>query len=385
MAEARRPWWILPTIVVGQVLVTSTWFAANAVIRDLQAYWADSIGTGAVTIAVQLGFIAGTLVYAVLGLADRFAPRHVFLASGLLAASCNAAVLAAPEWVSAVIGWRFLAGFWLAGVYPVGMKIAASWYAEGLSRALGYLVGALVLGTALPHLVRALHLGSDWRYVLIGSSAAAVVGSLLVGCVPAGPHLRPGGNIRFGDVLAAFAESRFRNAVFGYFGHMWELYAFWAFVPFWIKACGFADDRVSVISFAVIAMGAVGCVVGGQAALRWGSARVARWNLFISGACCVLSPLLIALPHELTLPLLLIWGFTVVADSPQLSTLNAQLAPRHVVGSALTFSTCIGFGITIASITLLERLTPLVDPRYLFLPLAVGPIVGVWRLGRLAP
>ena len=374
----------MPAIVVGQVLVTSTWFAANAVVRDLQSLWNVADGTGAVTIAVQLGFIAGTLVYALAGVADRFAPRWVFLVSALLAAGCNAAVLATPAWFAAVVSWRFLTGFWLAGVYPVGMKIAASWFAEGLARALGYLVGALVLGTALPHLIRALDLGSDWRYVIVGSTIAAVCGGLLVWRVPEGPHLKRGGNIRLSDVFLAFGEPRFRNAVFGYFGHMWELYAFWAFVPAFVATYGFAPHQVSAISFAVIATGAVGCVLGGLAALRWGSDRVALVNLAISGLCCVVSPLVVSWPPMVVVTMLLVWGFAVVADSPQLSTLNALTAPRNVVGSALTLSTCIGFGITIASILLLERLLPIVGVQYLFLPLAIGPALGVWRLWRLA-
>jgi MFS family permease len=353
------------------------------VIRDLQSLWNVESGPGSVTIAVQLGFIAGTLVYALAGIADRFSVRWVFLVSAILAGGCNAAVLATPEWFAAVVSWRFLTGFWLAGVYPVGMKIAASWYAEGLARALGYLVGALVLGTALPHLVRALDVGSDWRYVIIGSTLAAICGGVIVWCVPEGPHLKRGGKIHLGDVFTAFREPKFRDAVFGYFGHMWELYAFWAFVPTFVATWGFQATHVSAISFAVIATGAVGCVVGGLVALRYGSDRVALVNLAISGLCCLMSPSMISLPAAMTIGLLIVWGFAVVADSPQLSTLNALTAPRNVVGSALTLATCIGFGITIASILLLERLLPIVGVKYLFLPLAVGPALGVWRLWRL--
>jgi len=419
-----RPRWILPAIVAGQLLATSIWFAANAVIGSLQDLWGIAGGEGTVTTAVQLGFIAGTLAYAVGGFADRFHPGNVFLVSASIGAAANAAVLIAPAEFSFVLAARFVAGFCLAGVYPVGMKIAASWYAGGLGRALGFLVGALVLGTASAHLLKglggawdwrlvvagtsvaalagglgralgflvgALVLGTasahllkglggawDWRLVVAGTSVAALAGGVLVRLVPEGPHLARGGPVRFRGVLGAFRDRGFRASACGYFGHMWELYAFWAFVPVWAAAHGFAGSALSLTAFAVIAAGAIGCAGGGYLVARLGGGRVALGQLSVSGACCVLSPLLLHAPTPIFVAFAVLWGVTVVGDSPQFSALSASFAPRALVGSALTLVNCIGFSISIASLSLLEVLQFVVPPEWLLVPLALGPAVGLW-------
>ena len=373
----------LAAIVLGQVLATSVWFAPNAVIGALQSRWSVAGGAGLVTTAVQLGFIAGTLTYAVLGLADRFHPSRVFVLSAGLAAVANLAVVAFPGDLGGVLAARFVVGFFLAGVYPVGMKIAAGWYVGGLGRALGFLVGALVLGTASPHLVSGLGADWDWRWVLAVSSLAAIAGGLLVAAVPEGPHLKRGAPVRFGGVLGAFRRPGFRAAALGYFGHMWELYAFWAFVPVWLAAYGLADSARSLVSFAVIAAGAVGCVGGGLLVRRLGGGRVALGQLGVSGACCLVSPLAFHAPLVLVLPFLLLWGITVAGDSPQFSALNARNAPREVVGSALTLTNAIGFAVTIASLSLLDALHGSVAPAFLLLPLALGPGLGLWYGRRL--
>ncbi|KPV40668.1 hypothetical protein AN478_05780 [Thiohalorhabdus denitrificans] len=372
------PRWILPAIVLGQVLATSVWFAANAVIPELQARWGLAGGEGLVTAAVQLGFISGTLVFALLGVADRLHPGRVFLGSALIAAAANLAVAAVPGSLEAVLAVRFLTGFFLAGVYPVGMKIAAGWYRGGLGLALGFLVGALVLGTASAHLVGALGAAWDWRLVLGTSSLAAVLGGLLVGRVPEGPYLARGGPVRFGGVLGAFRRPRFRAAVLGYFGHMWELYAFWAFVPVWLLARGFPVDETALLTFGVIAAGALGCAGGGLLARRLGSGPVALGQLAVSGLCCLASPLAFAAPEGLLVPFLLVWGVTVAGDSPQFSALNARHAPRALVGSALTLANSIGFAVTVASLALLAAVRYALPPAYLLLPLAAGPLFGLW-------
>lgn len=381
-AEARaavaRPGWILPAIVLAQLLATSVWFAVNAVIGALQPLWGVAGGEGIVTTAVQLGFISGTLGFAVLGLSDRFHPSRLFLASAALAAAANLAVVPAAEAFSVVLVLRFVSGFFLAGVYPVGMKIAAGWYRGGLGRALGFLVGALVLGTASPHLLKAVGAEWDWQAVMIGTSAAALAGGLLVALVPEGPHLARGGPLRFGGVFTAFFRPSFRASALGYFGHMWELYAFWAFVPVWLVSYGIEGAAMSATTFAVIGIGALGCAGGGYLAGRFGSGRVALAQLAVSGACCLLSPWLFQAPAGVLLPFLLLWGLTVAGDSPQFSTLNARNAPPGLVGSALTLVNSVGFAITIGSLTLLEYLQHALPAQWLLLPLLLGPAAGLF-------
>jgi MFS family permease len=373
----ERPFWVLPSIVAGQLLATSLWFAANAVMGSLQDLWGMSGGQGVVTTAVQVGFISGTLLFAIAGIADRFHASRVFLFCACAGALANASILLLPGNLALVLGARFLVGFFLAGVYPVGMKIAAGWYPEGLGRALGLLVGALVLGTASPHLLRAVGADWDWRLLVLGTSLAALAGGLLVSRVPEGPHLRRGGPVRFRGVLAGFRDPGFRASVCGYFGHMWELYAFWAFLPVWIAAHGMVGSANSWLTFATIAAGAIGCAGGGLLVRRLGGGSVALGQLTVSGACCLLSPLLLHAPTPVFIAFLLIWGVTVAGDSPQFSALTASFAPRSVVGSALTLANSIGFAITIASLMLLERLQFLLEPRWLLLPLVLGPAVGL--------
>ena len=369
--------WILPAVVVGQLLATSTWFAVNAVIGSLQALWGMDGGEGMVTTAVQIGFIAGTLVFAVGGIADRFHASNVFLFSAATGAAANAAVLIFPSHFALVLAARFVVGFSLAGVYPVGMKIAAGWYGGGLGWALGLIVGALVLGTASPHLLSAVGASWDWRVVIAGTSLAALAGGILVRLVPEGPNLARGAPVRFSGVLAAFREHCFRASTIGYFGHMWELYAFWAFVPVWLGAHGMTGGTLSVSAFMVIAVGFLGCAGGGLLVRRLGGGRVALGQLGISLGCCLVSPLLLHTPTPVFLAFLLVWGIAVVGDSPQFSALTAYFAPRALVGSALTLVNSIGFAITVASLSLLEWLQGVVDPAWLLFPLALGPLIGL--------
>jgi predicted MFS family arabinose efflux permease len=384
--DRNRPPWILPAIVISQVLVTSTWFAVNAVAQDISLLWPQGDSVGQVTLMVQLGFIAGTLVMATTGLSDAMSGRRLFLISALCAAVTNGGILFAPGNYWYVLVCRFLTGLALAGVYPVGMKIAAGWYAAGLGRALGYLVGALVLGTSLTHLARAVQFDSHWHHAIVVSSLAAVVGGWLMSLVPDGPHLQRdrGQRLRLQALSQAMAEPDFRRAALAYFGHMWELYTFWAFMPRWIQTLQLSPATTSFYCFAVIAVGMIGCIAGGLAAERYGSRRVARTYLAISAGCCLLSPLVYGSQPWLLMVFLLVWGVAVVGDSPQLSSLNALAAPREMVGSALTASTCIGFSITVVSLIVMDALSATIDPRYLFVPLVLGPLIGVWCLRRRA-
>jgi MFS family permease len=285
---------------------------------------------------------------------------------------------------SGVLVLRFATGFFLAGVYPVGMKLAADWFSDGLGRALGYLVGALVLGTALPHLVRATVGDLPWQSVLVATSLLAAAGGVAVFLgVPDGPHRRRGGSFRPLAIIAALKGSRFRSAALGYFGHMWELYTFWAFVPVVLasrlSSAGQSPDAttVSALSFGVIAAGALGCVGGGYIAVRSGSAAVAVAALAVSGVLCLLSPLVMMAPLALFITLLAVWGVAVITDSPQFSTLIAGNAPPEFRGSALTIVNCIGFAITIPSIQMLSSFATRVAPEWLLVVLAIGPILGL--------
>jgi MFS family permease len=377
-ATPPRPARILPVIVAAQFAGVAIWFAGNAVLGDLQRQWGlPEAALGYVTSAVQLGFIAGTLVFAFLAIADRYSPRLVYLACSLAGALANLAAMAADGSLAALLVTRFATGFFLAGIYPVGMKIASGWYQKDLGNALGLLVGALVLGTAFPHLLKGLGQAWPWETVVISVSVLCALGGVLMyALVPDGPHLSRGTKFDPTALASVFGSRSFRASAFGYFGHMWELYAFWAFVPVALAARG-AVDNVSLWAFAVIAAGFLGCAVGGRVSLRTGSARVAGAQLATSGACCLLSPLAFLAPAPVFLAFLLVWGITVVGDSPQFSALNAANAPRAFVGSALTIATCIGFAITIPAIELLNAAAAWLPVQYLFLLLVPGPVFGL--------
>ena len=381
-ATPQRPRRVLPVIVASQFAGTSLWFAGNAVLGDLQRQWGlAASAVGDVTSAVQFGFIGGTLVFAFLAVSDRYSPRLVFLACSLLGALANLAVLAAGGGLDLLLACRFLTGFFLAGIYPVGMKIASGWYRSGLGNALGFLVGALVLGTAFPHLLKALGQDWPWQSVLAGVSALAALGGLLMLLVPDGPYLAKGSKFDPGVLAVIFRAPGFRASAFGYFGHMWELYAFWAFIPVALAARGGLD--VPLWSFIIIAAGFIGCAGGGLLSLRAGSARVAFAQLGASGACCVASPFVFFAPTPVFLAFAVLWGIVVVGDSPQFSALNAANAPKEWVGSALTIGNCIGFAITIVSIQLLNSAMAWLPIHYLFLLLAPGPALGMLALSPL--
>lgn len=393
--SAAVPRRILPVIVLSQFAGTSLWFAVNAVMPDLQQHWGlPATALGTLTSAVQLGFVAGTLVFALLMLADRFAPARVFLACSLLGAACNAAIVLADGHLGTLLALRFAVGFLLAGIYPVGMKIAASWYRERLGAVMGILIGALVLGTALPHGLRAIagEAGSaafapggppPWQGVVLAVSLLAALGGLATALlVPRHPQAGRAARITPRALGLIWSDRQLRASVFGYFGHMWELYALIVLVPV-VVATRLAGGAVSAASFWVIAAGFIGCVGGGLLARRLGSARVAHLQLATSGACCLAAPLMLVAPLPLFMAWMLLWGATVSGDSPQFSALTAQNAPPAVVGSVLTFSNCIGFAISVVSIELFVRAAQ-AWPLAQVLPwLALGPALGLWMLGPL--
>ena len=378
---------ILPIIVFSQFCCTSLWFASNAIISDLAVtYGLDPTITGNITSAVQMGFIVGTLVFAILSIADRFSPSLVFMWCAFLGAALNLGVLWSGSTLLSILGFRFVVGFFLAGIYPVGMKIAADYYSKGLGLSLSLLVGALVLGTAFPHLLKVTAQSIDWRLVIYITSALAALGGLLIYLfVPDGPNRRPAQKIQLSSFFQVFKNRPFRAAAFGYFGHMWELYTFWAFVPVMIATfnAGKAQSAldVSLWAFITIGIGALACFIGGVLSQRYGTRTIAKAALLASGFCCLLSPWIIGSGMVwLFIIFLLFWGMTVITDSPLFSTMVAHNATPELKGTALTIVNCIGFAITIVSIQLLSGLWAGTSSNYIFMILAIGPALGLWAL-----
>lgn len=382
----RAPKHILPVIVIAQFCCTSLWFASNGVLEDLVTSFAlGGNALGSLTSAVQFGFIIGTLAFAVLTIADRYSPSKVFLFSAVLGAVFNAAVIWEGNSLYSMLSLRFLTGFFLAGIYPVGMKIAADYFKEGLGTSLGYLVGALVLGTALPHFLNAEAGAYSFEHVLLVISAIAVFGGLIMALfVPDGPYRKPSAKPDFSAFFTVFKNKDFRAAAFGYFGHMWELYAFWAFVPIMIgtynKLNTSAEINVSLASFAVIGIGGLACVIGGYLSSSFGLKRIAFLALLSSGICCLISPLFFTLPPALFIVSLLFWGMVVIADSPLFSTLVANNCDLQTKATGLTIVNCLGFAITIISIQLLSKLILKMSPTNIYMILAIGPVFGLLAL-----
>jgi len=386
MTEPRNdiPRHILPAIVLAQFAGTSLWFASNAVLKDLTASLAfPESALETLTSAVQLGFIAGTLIFAFLAVADRISPRLLFLLCSVGGAIMNVLILWFGQSLAGYAIQRFCVGFMLAGIYPVGMKIAADWFSTGLGKALGYLVGALVLGTAFPHLLRGMGQILRWQHVMVSVSLVAMLGGVLLFLtVPDGPNRKSSARFDPRALYKMFQLRDFRSATFGYFGHMWELYAVWALTPFMLSAYAAArslgSSNVSLWSAAIIGIGALGCVLGGLYSEKIGSAKVAFVQLTVSGLFCLAFPILFRAPAWIFLPGMLVWGATVVGDSPQYSTLSARTAPKEYVGSALTIMNCIGFSITVCSIFLSGRLNGELPIEFLPLILVVGPAFGLY-------
>lgn len=370
-------------IVFAQFCGTSLWFAGNAVVASLQgiSQWPKG-SAGHITTAVQAGFITGTLIVTILGLSDRISPSRLFFISCCLGAVCNCIPVISPESFPLTIGSRFLTGICLGGIYPIGMKIAADWREQGLGDWLGALVGALVVGTALPHALKSVDFIGRPQILLPVISVIAFSGGLiLLLFVPDGPFRKPSAQFRLSDMGSVLRVPGFRAPLLGYFGHMWELYTFWALVP-WIISRYLIDhqlalENASIFSFAVIGIGGIGCWAGGKISLRAGSLRVARTALLLSGACCLSSPLMWNVPFPIFLIFLLFWGLVVVPDSPQFSALVATNAPAQTRGTSLTLATCIGFAITIVSIQTVNAFSGAIPGDYLLWLLVPGPVAGL--------
>jgi MFS family permease len=362
----------LAIIVLAQLLGTSSWFSGNAAAVELAGRWGlGDFERGLLLTAVQLGFIAGTLAISLSGLADAFPASRIFAASALVVALANAGFALLSDGIIGATAFRFLTGLALAGVYPLGMKLVVGWAPERKGEALGWLVGALTLGTASPHLVRGLGQDWPWQYVVLTSSALTLAAGAMVLALGDGPNRAPPTPPNWGRVLTAFSRPAFRASALGYFGHMWELYAFWFLVPPLIG--GSPGPAASLAAFAVIGIGAAGCIAGGLLSQRLGSPAVAAAALVVSGICCLTFPII---PPELKFGLLLIWGFAVVADSPQFSAISAKAAPPDAVGAALAVQNGIGFAITVAAIQICAQLLPTFGLELAWL-LAPGPALGL--------
>jgi len=379
----------LPLIVFSQFCCTSLWFASNAVMGDLVLnFGLDTSALGHLTSFVQFGFITGTFLFAVLTIADRFLPSRVFFGCAVLGALFNLGLLWESNSYASILTLRFLTGFFLAGIYPVGMKIASDYFDKGLGKSLGFLVGALVLGTAFPHLLKSLIGAVSWELVIMLTSSIAVLGGLLMlAFVPLGPFSKKSSGFKFLAFFVVFQKKEFRQAAFGYFGHMWELYAFWAFVPLLITTYTSMHNinavNTSLWSFIIIAIGGFSCVGSGILSQTFGTKKIASIALLTSGLCCLICPLVFNLSYLLVfLSFLLIWGMAVIADSPLFSTLVAQNAPVQFKGTALTIVNCIGFAITIVSIQLLSYLSDVSSSVFVYSILVIGPVFGLVKLWR---
>ena len=384
-----KPRRVLAVLAIAELLAMAPWFSASAVAPTLARVWHLSpAGSAWLTISVQLGFVVGALISAIFTLADRLSARRLIAGCALLAALATLGVAAAGG-IELGIACRLLTGAALAGVYPPGMKIAAGWFKEGRGLAIGILVGALTLGSASPHLVRWAVSPTAWRIVLVIAAASALAGGLLVLLVPNdGPFAAPSPPFSLAAAPRILRDRAVALANLGYLGHMWELYAMWTWIAVFVAASEHArrgaqadvTGPAALVTFAVVGSGAIGCWLGGKYADRWGRTLVTSAAMVLSGSCAVVVGLLFGASLAALLPLLLLWGITVVADSAQFSAAVSELAPRDYVGTALTLQTSLGFLLTCATIYLLPNVAAAIGWRWSMSVLAIGPAIGVWAM-----
>jgi MFS family permease len=390
-------WRILTLLATAELLGMSLWFAGSAVASQLAASWSLTSGqTAWLTTIVQLGFVCGTAMAALLNLADVLPSRWYFAGAAVIGGLANAGLVASGGFATA-LALRFITGFALAGVYPPAMKMASTWFRARRGLAIGTVVGALTVGKATPYLVHALPNAGASTVILTASGFALVAALLIAMWYVDGPYPFPPRQFSWGLVRTVFERREWRLATGGYLGHMFELYSFWTWIPLFIAASVAAegvaaegvaashrvDARVSLIAFGTIAIGGLGCVWGGLAADRRGRERLVMLAMALSGSCALLIPFAFGRSLWILAPLAWAWGFFVIADSAQFSALVTESVPSHAVGTALTVQTSVGFLLTMVSIQLIPPLVAIVGWRWVFPVLAIGPTLGIAAIRRL--
>tara|TARA_R110000787_G_scaffold262422_4_gene367897 strand:+ start:7036 stop:8238 length:1203 start_codon:yes stop_codon:yes gene_type:complete len=378
-------------LALCEVAAMSLWFSASAVVPSITAeYPLSDFQISLFTSSVQAGFVLGTLVSAVMGLADRLEPRRFFMASALIASIANASILVIEPGSPLVYVARLITGICMAGIYPVGMKMAGSWAKGDLGLLVAILVGALTLGSAAPHLFNAFG-GIDWRFTIMTTSAAGLFAALAINLVKIGPRQSATRAFSASQLALAFRDPALRLANFGYLGHMWELYAMWAWLgiflaaSFEINSGGYDPDLLArYATFAVIgAGGLIGCLAGGLLSDRYGRTTLTMAAMAISGSCALVVGFLFGGPPLLLGIICLIWGITIIADSAQFSASITELSEPELIGTMLTVQTCAGFILTLITIHLMPLLVDTVGWIWAFAPLSIGPFLGVWAMARL--